>query len=46
LSTPPRLEFDALLPGHAVICLNDGKQHVARAHQACQSLFVPPNLVW
>jgi glyoxylase-like metal-dependent hydrolase (beta-lactamase superfamily II) len=41
-----RLEFDALLPGHAVICLNDGKQHVARAHQACQSLFVPPNLVW
>ena len=39
------LEFDALLPGHAAICLDGGMQHVALAHEACQSLFVPKNLV-
>jgi glyoxylase-like metal-dependent hydrolase (beta-lactamase superfamily II) len=39
------LEFDALLPGHAAICLDDGKRHVDLAFQACQSLFVPKNLV-
>jgi glyoxylase-like metal-dependent hydrolase (beta-lactamase superfamily II) len=40
-----RLEFDALLPGHAAICLDGGMRHVAIAHKACQSLFVPKNLV-
>jgi hydroxyacylglutathione hydrolase len=40
-----KLEFDALLPGHAAICLDGGMRHVALAHQACQSLFVPKNLV-
>jgi glyoxylase-like metal-dependent hydrolase (beta-lactamase superfamily II) len=40
-----RLEFDALLPGHAAICLDGGTRHVALAHAACQSLFVPKNLV-
>jgi hydroxyacylglutathione hydrolase len=40
-----RLEFDALLPGHAAICLDGGVRHVAAAHTACQSLFVPKNLV-
>jgi hydroxyacylglutathione hydrolase len=40
-----RLEFDALLPGHAAICLEGGMRHVALANQACQSLFVPKNLV-
>lgn len=39
------LQFDALLPGHAAICLDGGMRHVALAHQACQSLFVPKNLV-
>jgi hydroxyacylglutathione hydrolase len=39
------LEFDALLPGHAAICLDDGKRHVDLAFQACQSLFVPKNLI-
>jgi hydroxyacylglutathione hydrolase len=39
------LEFDALLPGHAAICLDGGTRHVAMAHTACQSLFVPKNLV-
>jgi len=39
------LEFDALLPGHAAICLDGGMRHVAVAHAACQSLFVPKNLV-
>jgi len=39
------LEFDALLPGHAAICLDGGMRHVAIAHAACQSLFVPKNLV-
>lgn len=38
------LEFDALLPGHAAICLDGGKRHVDTAHAACQSLFVPKNL--
>jgi hydroxyacylglutathione hydrolase len=40
-----RLEFDALLPGHAAICLEGGMRHVAAANAACQSLFVPKNLV-
>ncbi|MFN8591532.1 MAG: MBL fold metallo-hydrolase [Thermomicrobiales bacterium] len=39
------LEFDALLPGHAAIVLDDGMKHVAVAQQACQSLFVPKNLI-
>jgi glyoxylase-like metal-dependent hydrolase (beta-lactamase superfamily II) len=40
-----QLEFDALLPGHAGICLDGGKRHVDLALHACQSLFVPKNLV-
>jgi hydroxyacylglutathione hydrolase len=40
-----QLEFDALLPGHAAICLEGGMRHVAAANAACQSLFVPKNLV-
>jgi glyoxylase-like metal-dependent hydrolase (beta-lactamase superfamily II) len=39
------IEFDALLPGHAAITLDGGMRHVALAHKACQSLFVPKNLV-
>jgi glyoxylase-like metal-dependent hydrolase (beta-lactamase superfamily II) len=38
------LEFDALLPGHAAICLDGGMAHVATAYKACESLFVPKNL--
>jgi hydroxyacylglutathione hydrolase len=40
-----QLEFDALLPGHAAISLQGGMRHVAIANAACQSLFVPKNLV-
>jgi glyoxylase-like metal-dependent hydrolase (beta-lactamase superfamily II) len=40
-----QLEFEALLPGHAAICLDGGMRHVAVANTACQSLFVPKNLV-
>jgi glyoxylase-like metal-dependent hydrolase (beta-lactamase superfamily II) len=40
-----QLEFDALLPGHAAICLDGGTRHVATALEACQSLFVPKNLI-
>jgi glyoxylase-like metal-dependent hydrolase (beta-lactamase superfamily II) len=40
-----QIEFDALLPGHAAICLDGGMRHVAIANAACQSLFVPKNLV-
>lgn len=39
------LEFDALLPGHAAICLDGGMEHVATAHGAFEKLFVPKNLV-
>jgi hydroxyacylglutathione hydrolase len=40
-----QLEFEALLPGHAAICLDGGPRHVALAYEACQSLFVPKNLI-
>ncbi|MGH2616035.1 MAG: MBL fold metallo-hydrolase [Thermomicrobiales bacterium] len=39
-----RLEFDALLPGHAAICLDEGPRHVALAHDVCRNLFVPDKL--
>ena len=38
------LEFDALLPGHAAICLSGGPRHVALAHEVCRKLFVPDRL--
>ena len=38
------LDFDALLPGHAAICLSEGSRHVALAHDVCQNLFVPDKL--
>ena len=40
-----RLEFDALLPGHAAVCLDGGMRHVETAHKAFGKLFVPKNLV-
>jgi hydroxyacylglutathione hydrolase len=40
-----RLNFDALLPGHAQISLHDGMKHVQLAADACRNLFVPKNLV-
>ncbi len=39
-----QLEFDALLPGHAAICLNEGPRHVALAHQVSSNLLVPDKL--
>jgi glyoxylase-like metal-dependent hydrolase (beta-lactamase superfamily II) len=40
-----RLEFDALLPGHGAITVNNGKHHVTLAAEACRQLGVPKNLV-
>lgn len=40
-----QVEFDALLPGHAAIALTGGMEHVARAHEACEKLFLPKNLI-
>jgi hydroxyacylglutathione hydrolase len=45
ISKLAQLDFDALLPGHAAICLDGGARHVAIAHAACQTLFVPKNLI-
>ena len=39
------LDFDSLLPGHAAISLDNGKEHVAKAHDAFENLFVPKNLI-
>lgn len=39
------VDFDSLLPGHAAISMDNGKNHVAKAHDAFQNLFVPKNLV-
>jgi glyoxylase-like metal-dependent hydrolase (beta-lactamase superfamily II) len=39
------LEFDALLPGHGAIALQDGGAHVAAAMNAINALGVPPNIV-
>jgi glyoxylase-like metal-dependent hydrolase (beta-lactamase superfamily II) len=38
------IAFDALLPGHAAICLDGGPRHVALAHQVSQVLLVPDKL--
>ena len=38
------IDFEALLPGHAAICLDGGPRHVALAHNACRTLFVPDKL--
>jgi glyoxylase-like metal-dependent hydrolase (beta-lactamase superfamily II) len=40
-----QLDFDALLPGHGAIAVNDGKSHVALAAEACRQLGVPKSLV-
>ncbi len=38
-------DFDALLPGHLQISLNNGKSHVTQAADAFRKLGVPPNLL-
>lgn len=38
------IAFDALLPGHAAVCLDGGPRHVALAHQVSQVLLVPDKL--
>ncbi|MBA2520763.1 MAG: MBL fold metallo-hydrolase [Chloroflexia bacterium] len=40
-----RLDFDALLPGHGAIVVDDGKRHIALAAAACRQLGVPKNLI-
>ena len=39
------VEFDALLPGHGPVAMQDGMSHVQSAHEACSKLFLPTNLV-
>jgi glyoxylase-like metal-dependent hydrolase (beta-lactamase superfamily II) len=39
------LEFDALLPGHGAIALDEGRVHVDLAAQAIDRLAVPPNII-
>ena len=39
------LEFEAFLPGHGVIALDEGRVHVDLAAQAIDRLAVPPNIV-
>ena len=39
------LEFDALLPGHGAIALDDGHAHVDIAAQTIERLAVPANIV-
>lgn len=38
------VEFDALLPGHAAVILDDGKRHVETAADLCDKLALPKNL--
>lgn len=38
------VEFDALLPGHAAVILDDGKRHVEIAAEQCDRLALPKNL--
>ncbi len=40
-----KLEFDALLPGHLQISLQEGKRHILQAAQSFRQLGVPPNLM-
>ena len=40
-----KADFEALLPGHLQISLNEGKSHVIQAADAFRKLGVPPNLV-
>lgn len=40
-----RLEFDALLPGHAAVVLDGGMRHVALAVDQAAKLAVPKNLI-
>ena len=35
--------FDALFPGHGVISLNRGRDHVAQAHRMLRTQQIPPN---
>jgi len=39
------LDFDALLPGHLQISLNNGKSHVSQAADYFRKLGIPPNIV-
>ena len=39
------LDFDALLPGHLQISLNNGKSHVKQAADYFRKLGIPPNIV-
>ena len=40
-----QVDFDALLPGHLQISLNEGKSYVIEAANAFRKLGIPPNLV-
>ena len=40
-----KLDFDALLPGHLQISLNNGKSNVNQAADYFRKLGIPPNIV-
>ncbi len=40
-----RIDFDALLPGHFAISLQDGKRHIDRAAAAFRRLMIPRNAI-
>ena len=39
------IEFDALLPGHFTISLDNGKRHIDRAAAAFRKLMIPRNAI-
>lgn len=39
------IPFDTLCPGHGAVAMWDGAAHVRTAHAACESLFLPKNLI-
>jgi len=38
------LEFDALLPGHLSISLNNGEEHIKNALSYFEKGMIPPNI--
>jgi glyoxylase-like metal-dependent hydrolase (beta-lactamase superfamily II) len=39
------LQVDALMPGHLLLTLSDGAEHVRQAHAAFETLLVPGNIL-
>jgi len=39
------VRFDALMPGHLLMTLADGADHVRQAHAAFETLLIPENIL-